>query len=291
MKPGCQDFFRHRILADKTEPGIRYSLSFRCMLSTPSSSTSSFRKTLAQSQDHLNTAAVTIGQFNGYQPPPPGFVPLPMPPAPYTTVQTDQKYQKKMTTVIFGTSITSRVDGGRLGMKGRRVVNCSESGARLLEPQFPRRNGKKVPIISEMIDNFYFTNEAAGDVEKVILSCGTNDICYSRKGVRHLLNPMFDVIHKLKCLFPGALIFIQSTLPMRNLYWYTAENFLSFNDILREVSSKMNCFYVDCFYDFLSDDRYDHNRALFWDYLHLNRHGLGILCTWFKAIIRGGGHV
>ena len=136
-----------------------------------------------------------------------------------------------------------------------------------------------------MIDNFYFTNAAANDVEKVILSFGTNDIHYAQKGIRHLVNPIFEVVNKVKSLFPGALIFIQSVLPMRNLYWYRAVNFLSFNDMLRNISSRTNSFYVDCFEDFLSDDGYDHNRALFWDYLHLNKRGLGILCTWFKAII------
>ena len=70
-----------------------------------------------------------------------------------------------------------------------------------------------------MIDNFYFTNAAANDVEKVILSFGTNDIHYAQKGIRHLVNPIFEVVNKVKSLFPGALIFIQSVLPMRNLYW------------------------------------------------------------------------
>ena len=119
----------------------------------------------------------------------------------------------------------------------------------------------------------------------MILSFGTNDILYTRKGVNHLVSPVFEAINKVKTLFPGALIFVQSVLPMRNIYWYTADNFLGFNDILREVSSKTNAYYIDIFDEFLSPDRYDHDKSLFWDYIHLNKSGLIILCDWLKWIV------
>ena len=284
MRPGCQEFFRHRILSDKSVSGPRYSLSFRSMLQTPTPSVqpSPVSVMINQSQEHLNSAAAAITQFKGNQPPPPGTVP-----PPHISVQTNhhqqQKYKKKMTTVIFGTSITSRVVGSKLGLKGRNVINCSKSGARLVEMR--SKWGRKVPLISEMIDDFYFTNPSADDVEKVILSFGTNDIKHARNGVNHLVSPVFDVINKVKTLFPGALIFVQCTLPMRNIYWYTAPNFLSFNDILWDVSSKTNCYYIDIFQEFLSPDRFDHDQSLFWDHLHLNSRGLGILCVWLKWLV------
>lgn len=281
MKPGCQEFFRHRILADRSIKGARYSLSFRCML--PSSAPVAYSLLNKQSQDHLNSAKVSIEQFNQAGQVCPSS---PSTAATTTTVNShpqQQKFKKKMTTVIFGTSITSRVVGSRLGTKGRNVLNCSERGARLV--QIKSRWGRKVPVISEMIDNFYYTNASANDVEKVILSFGTNDIRHAVKGVDHLVSPVFDVINKVKTLFPGALIFVQCVLPMRNLYNYTARNFLGFNDILQYVSGKTNCYYVDIFDEFLTPNRYDHEKRLYWDLLHLNNKGLGILCSWLKWIV------
>ena len=93
------------------------------------------------------------------------------------------------------------------------------------------------------------------------------------------------LINKVKSCFPGAIVLVMSTLPMKNMYWYTCQNFLEFNDILRNVSYKTNTYYVDCFSNFVSEDGYDHNKYLFNDPFHLNRKGLGILCSILKAVI------
>ena len=95
------------------------------------------------------------------------------------------------------------------------------------------------------------------------------------------------LINKVRDYFPGATIFVMSTLPMKNLYWYTCQNFLEFNAILEEVSYKTNSYYVDCFANFLSEDKMDYNKYLFQykDPYHLNKKGLGILCSILKSII------
>ena len=155
-----------------------------------------------------------------------------------------------------------------------------------------------------MIDNFHDTNAAADDVEKVILSFGTNDIKHERHGVynwrvlqQHKLTGkirggikkfrerVVDVVKKVKSYFPGACINVmQCVLPMQNRYWYTVENVLGFNNILKDVCRAYNCYYLDCFERFLLEDKSDINKGLFYDWLHLNKWGRNILCKWLNHV-------
>ena len=180
--------------------------------------------------------------------------------------------KKKRTTVIFGTSITKNIDARKLGLKGRRVINISQSGA-------------KIKHIKENVEYFHKINKSAYDVEKIIFSLGTNDVKYSRRGVKHLKRYLIDLINRTKMLFPGAIIMFQCCLPIRNIYWYTAPNVLNFNNLLCSLCQDFNCVYIDCFRDFLDEDGLDYNRYLFYDWLHLNDDGLGVLGSWLKAII------
>ena len=263
MKAGCQAYFKHRVPTDKSVSGVRYSISFRCM------------KTGATAVGATTPVKELASKFEGQKPS--QFTPPPTNTKPNEGI----KFTKKKTTVIFGTSITSGVVGSRLGMRGRTVINRSLSGAHL-----DRHSRSRAPVISDMVDDFFNLDPAANDIEKVILSFGTNDIKFATRGVKHLTGLVYDLINKVKSYFPGALIFVQCTLPIRNQYWYTVSNVLGFNSILREACMKTNCSYIDCFEDFLSYDRYDYNKALYrGDPWHLNKRGLGILCTWLKAVI------
>lgn len=285
MLPGCQEYFKHRILANKQCRGARYSISFRCMKKSPNPGTvvpvlplpafpaaadsssrpltppgvkslvSQFEKSSVQ---HLKPKAPAPGTSTGR-------------PAPSNS-KPSAKYQRKRTTVLFGTSITTEVVAKRLGRKGRHVVNISESGA-------------DIGVISDMVDDFARFDPAAEDVEKVVLCFGTNDIKSAPKGVAFLKNPVFSLINKIKGYFPGVIILVMSTLPMEKLYRFTCPNVINFNMILRDASYKTNCYFIDCFSNFLSYDGRDYNRFLFYDSFHLNRRGLGILCSILKAVI------
>ena len=289
MLPGCQEYFKHRVPTNKTLAGARYSLSFRCMKAAPVDSITP--GTPGKVKD-------MIDQFNNNGSPKntqpssvPSYTQAEMSDfQPLSSVQFQQdnnsgpgvKYTKKMTTVLFGTSITKNVEGSRLGLRGRKVINISESGARINKIESRGR----VADISTMVDKFVRDDPAASDIEKVILSFGTNDIKFSSKGVKHLRSHVYDLLNKVKLYFPGALVFIQCTLPIKNQYWYTCSNVLNFNNILREACYCTNSFYIDCFNDFLSYDQYDYNKALYrGDPWHLNRRGLGILCSWLKSVI------
>ena len=295
MQPGCQELFKHRILSDRKISGTRFSLSFRCMKVEPTLATTPSSPGVSDLVSHFENGPDSQLQqplqvdctssspgkslplptlTNGYQLPPPAFD---KPQDSHQRLSNNNnkfksKVHRKRTTVLFGTSITQPVIGKRLGRKGRNVINISESGANIRD-------------ISDMVDDFARYDPAADDVEKVVLCFGTNDVKFQKKGVGHLRSPVFDLINKVKGYFPGAIILVVSTLPMRNMYWYTAPNFLNFNDILRDASYKTNCYYVDCFSNFLSEDRYDYNKSLFADPWHLNRMGLGIFCSILKAVI------
>jgi hypothetical protein len=209
---------------------------------------------------------------DGYQAPPGTNDGFQAPPGTRRDIHRPILGTKKRTTVLFGTSITDAVIGKRLARKGRQVINISESGA-------------DIKMISEMVDDFALYDPAADDIEKVVLFFGTNDIKDSSKGVSHLKTPVFNLINKVKYCFPGAIILVMSNLPMKNMYWYTCPNFIYFNDILRDASHKTNSYYVDCFRNFLSEDGFDYNKFLFRDPWHLNKRGLGILCSILKTVI------
>ena len=132
---------------------------------------------------------------------------------------------------------------------------------------------------------FYHTHQAAWDVEKLIFSFGTNDVKYSRRGVGHLRRYITEVITDAKNMFPDAIILVQCCLPIRELYWYTIPNVLNFNKMLSQICSLFNCIYIDCFKHFLTEDGRAQNPNLFYDWLHLNDVGLGILCYWLKFIV------
>ena len=303
MLPGCQDYFKHRILADKSVRGIRYSLSFRCMKvnsppctlsippapGTPSASavvspSSAVKDMVARIEGGLSPPSrsvplppVTDDIASVGQPARPGVKPhvtdsSGQPARPEVKPRVTVSSGKKNTTVLFGTSITADVVGKRLGLKGRNVINISESGA-------------DIKIISNMIDDFFKFDSSADDVDKVVLCFGTNDIMHEKRGVRHLISPVFRLINKVKTNFPGATVLVMCTLPMKNMYWYTVQNVLDFNDILRDVSYKTNAYFVDCFDKFLSYDGSEYNSRLFKDAVHPNNRGMGVLCSVLKTII------
>ena len=174
--------------------------------------------------------------------------------------------------VLFGTSITSSVVGRRLGHKGRNVINISESGA-------------TVATISDMVDDFKHFDADADNIDKVVLCFGTNDIKSAWKGVGHLKDAVFDLVSKVKGYFPGAIVLVFNVLPMKNRHWFTCRNVILFNQILQDVCYRTNSYYVDCFKTFLSNDMFDYSPSLFRDDLHLNRKGIGVLCSILKNVI------
>ncbi len=275
MEVGCQEFFKHRVPSTNLS-GERYSLSFRKKISpyklvvnpvisaAVTSINSLDQNPLVNSQSQASCSSSQhqpdVGTGHGY-------------PAPVEDVGCS-KPRRKRTTVLFGTSITSKLPRDGLAGRGRKFINVSQSGARIED-------------ISNLVDNFHDRNPSALDVEKIILSFGTNDIKYdsSKAGVSKLRVPIGNLIAKVKHLFPDAIILIQCVLPLRNLYWYTSRNVLGLNRLLYQLCLNYNCVFIDIFRDFLSADARDHNRNLFYDHFHLNFYGRKVLCYWLHNVI------
>ncbi len=269
MEKGCQEFFKHRVPSVAGNVGSRYSLSFRKRISphklivhvNPGNSAATSTSTAPCASNSAQTAQSSDSSF----------VLHPSRSLPNTS---SVKPKRKRTTVLFGTSITAKLPNSELAGRHRKFINVSQSGARIND-------------INTLVENFHATNPAADDIEKVILSFGTNDIKYdsSRSGVDKLRVPIGNLIAKVKHLFPGAVVLIQSVIPMRNVYWYTSRNVLGLNDLFLHLCNKYNCVYVDCFKDFLSSDKCDNNKRLFNDHFHLNYYGRKVLCSWLWCII------
>ena len=140
----------------------------------------------------------------------------------------------------------------------------------------------------DMVDKFYHLNNDAERVDQVFLNVGTNDIKNAWEGVGKLESQVLKLVQHIKKLFPRATVLLISVLPMKLCKYYTARNFLQFNNILRYVSAITNSVFIDCFSNFLDNgdigDR-DINTRLFRDNLHLNKRGIGVFCVLFKNVI------
>ena len=287
MKPGCQEYCVHRVRSEPLNRRERYSLSFRCLLpaskaqakspttpdgSTPTATTATAIVTpppknptshLGHTSSIPNTSTASAAKTASHPTPPPQAAnPL--------------RYKRKVrrTTVLFGTSITKYVHTKNMGFRGRKLINVSESGA-------------KIKDISNNVRKFYEDDLAAmnNDVEKVIFNLGTNDIKHARSGVFHLKKYLSDLINMTKELFPAAVILFQSCLPIKCVYSYIGRNVCDFNAMLRDLCLDHNCVFVDCFRVFLSRSGSEVNANLYHDWLHLNNRGVGVLSTWLKFIV------
>ncbi|NRB82046.1 MAG: alpha-ketoglutarate-dependent dioxygenase AlkB, partial [Saccharospirillaceae bacterium] len=171
MEPGCQSFFVHQVPSSR-KSGPRFSLSFRKRVpdnSDPPTHVPVTCDTPKQSTGNTsitNKEEVVIVSNNKKA---------------VIDDDDDSLLKRKNTTVLFGTSITREVFGKKLGVRGRKCINVSKSGA-------------KIPDISEMLDNFYNISNDVDDVEKVIFSFGTNVIKHERFGVAKFREPVAKLI-------------------------------------------------------------------------------------------------
>lgn len=265
MKTGCQQYFLHRLRRNyNSEVGSRFCLSFRRIKTEDEQPevveprlSSPVKELINLYEGGIPESDIKLDDVSKYM----------------SSKAYDNPPRKKRTTVIFGTSITKRLNPSQLSSPGRKVINVSQSGA-------------KIKHVIENVEYFHKTNSMAGDIEKIIINVGTNDIKFSRRGIQHLKRYLIDLILKCKSLFPSSMVIFQCCLPIRNLYYYTVSNVLEFNKLLCRLCNEYNCIYVDCFRDFLDYEGTDQFKDLFHDWLHLNYEGLGVLAVWYKYIIK-----
>ena len=185
----------------------------------------------------------------------------------------------KRVCLMFGSSITTRVEEDRMSKGSRVVVNLSKSGAKICD-------------LHKYANDFCLGNaDIVSNVDKIIVNIGTNDVKWfngCRFSVfKRFKVPLLNLVKDLKFRFPLANISFITMLPIRALYNYTAETVNQFNLLLLEVCKMTGCEFFDCFGDFLDVDLRDYNYSLFRDKWHLNEHGLKLLCRALKYIIFG----
>lgn len=280
MKPGCQDHFAHRVRTESNVRGERYSLSFRHMIAKKASSTeeiisasgnvpSLLQNTLAPASSTGTSTTVTSTQSETE----PASAPPSLPPK-----QSSLRHKPKIrkTNALFGSSMTKFIRTKNFSFRGKNLINISQSGAKIKD------------LIKNVID-FYENDVTAknDDIEKVILSIGTNDVKYCKFGVDHLRKYFVELIEVTKSLFPASIVVVQCCLPIictsNNLH--VARNVVNFNRMIKDVCFQYNCVFLDCFRDFLTRDLSQVNSNLYHDWLHLNKTGVGALCTWLKFIV------
>lgn len=185
----------------------------------------------------------------------------------------------KKLCVLFGTSITTRLNSDLLSRKNTIVINRSESGATIQD-------------IYDSVNDFYSENSNhAHRVSKVLLSLGTNEVKTFNSfkySIDKFYEPLVKLIKQIKLLFPLAQIVFQSLLPIRVVFKYTARSVHLFNELLIKVCGKYDCIFFDCFGLFLDDNGYDINQSLYWDKYHLNDYkGIKVLSRALKQAIYG----
>ena len=288
MLPGSQSLFKHRV-PKGTVSGHRFSLSFRRVIDsaspltvTPLSQTP-VKQIINKFENGLqspNSSCLPYKQ--SASPPAPSPAPLALPNSPAFFPDPNQVHSaptlatpsitSPSTTVIFGTSITTRIDPNRLANGIRKCVNISNSG-------------DKIKDIIKRVDVFYEDPATRpDDIEKVIFRFGTNDIRFQR-GVYQYRPLIIDLIHKCKLYFPQALIYVQCILPIKIRKDFIGYNFTTFNNMLFNICATEKCYFLDIFHEFVAEDWMDYNRHLFRDNLHLNRSGIIRLAYWFRRII------
>ena len=181
--------------------------------------------------------------------------------------------------LLFGSSITTRVEESRMKRGSRTLINLSKSGAKICD-------------LIGLADKFCIDQPGMlGRVDKIIINIGTNDVkWFNGKQFsvhKRCFNPLVSLVKNLKFKFPLAQITFVPMLPIRAVYNYTAKTVNDFNLVVLEVCRKFGCMFFDCFGDFLSEDCRDYNSALFRDKWHPNKLGLGLLCRAIKSIIFG----
>lgn len=163
----------------------------------------------------------------------------------------------------------------------RRFINCSTSGANILD-------------IAKLAQDFYYENTSIIEqIDKVIVSVGTNDIKFFNGKERdvdaHFRPKLINLVKSLKHMYPYAQIVLQCVLPIQVIRKYTATTVWQFNDLLYYVCVRYGCLYFDEFFNRYLDG-WDYRKELYRDSFHLNDKGLKYLCQDYKRIVHSNIH-
>ncbi len=203
---------------------------------------------------------------------------------PISSIPAEDEPVQPPATVLFGTSITTRINPVKIvGKTSTKFVNCSTRG------DFIRNASEKVDkLYAGTLTDYQDTPvEKDLNIRNVIFSVGTNDIRKKSEGVSGLFHPIRDLLLKTRKLFPQAKIYVQSVIPMGFEYRWTPRNVLDFNELQRRCVREIpNCCYIDVMEDFLDRRKKYPVSSLFYDMLHPSPKGCAILARAFIKVAR-----
>ena len=145
-------------------------------------------------------------------------------------------------SVIAGDSFTAKLDPHLLGKGRKRVINIS-------------RGGNRINQVMDSLEDFYICCPPQYNVNQVYICVGTNDIRNCKtNGVRHLRNPLLELLSRTKLLFPSAKVFVQTLLPLPIAHFnahYVVNNVLEFNALIEELCIREHVYILDVFWSFV----------------------------------------
>ena len=272
MKPGCQQALKHRVTQGVhivNGDNVRYSISFRKLFSPAPEKSNILNlspRTSSPVKDTIKTFENLINDSNSnsdnvlYG----GLV--------------ESVTCREDISLIAGDSFTAKLDPKLLGRDKKKVFNIS-------------RGGNKINQVIQSLDDFYLQCSSEYNVDQLFICVGTNDIrnCKSN-GVRHLRNPLVEMLNKAKYLFPSAKIFLQTLLPLPiadfNVH-YVIRNVNEYNALIDELCRSEKVYILDVFRSFLEGGFRD--PLLFNNDIrdcHPNRRGIGLLARFYIQKIR-----
>ena len=180
-------------------------------------------------------------------------------------------------SVIFGTSITSGIDGDLMSRGARKVINVSGVG-------------NKIYDIANSVHDFCLENsDIVSQVDQVIVCIGANDIKFfdsvKNNISKRFRKPLARLVKQLGLIFPSAQIIFKCVLPIGIMHSYTVKSVHDFNYLLLDICTQYGCIFMDCFKMFLDREGNGLNRDLYRDRIHINDHGLKLLCRAIKFVI------
>ena len=261
MQPGSHSVTKHKVMESFSDDSSRWSISFRHIIPSKNITNEwpySDHK-INNANDHVSNSNDTNG------------------------CTLTNNLSVDVSTIILGTSITHGLIPSKLsGKSGKTIINLSQ-------------RGEKIDDLSKVIDDFYVGKHSCYDtlpsnahmnIKNIFICVGTNDIRHAEHGINHLFSPLMDLLQKVKNYYPLAKIIVQSSLPQIIENKFTVKNVLSLNKLLFKVCAAQRIFYMDVFKYFLLPNFYP-NKQLYWDNVHLNKKGLGVLARAYIQLIRG----
>jgi len=149
------------------------------------------------------------------------------------------------------------------------------------------QSGQTIKQVKRSLVQFSENSGADYQVMKVFLCAGTNDIKYfSDKGVHYLKPHINDLIKTAKYLFPSAVIYFQSLIPLPvNNRPFIVEDIDQLNKIIYEACCRQRCFMIDAMSEMMN--KYSiRNPALFKrNNIHPNANGYSVLAKLYLRAI------